>query len=151
MWSNQRVQIEGVADDEYERGQRAFSLLERSRQFGFLGPGPIEPHIVHAFGFLQALRRKAGERTFETAKFVDLGGGGGLPGLVLALALPRSSWLFLDTNRRRMDAMEIAIGELGISDRVQIHCERAELAARLPGFRHEFDVVMARGLKVSSS
>ena len=57
------------------------AVLERSRALGFLGPGPVDDHVAHAQGFVAALEGVRG-------RVVDLGAGGGLPGLVVATARP---------------------------------------------------------------
>ncbi len=119
--------------------------LDQSRAFGFLGPGPIGPHIVHALGFVTALLSVRPELAENERSFVDLGAGGGLPGLVAALALPLSSWLYLDVNVRRTAFLAACVTELGITDRVEIRCERAELTGRNSQYRERFDGVVARG------
>jgi 16S rRNA (guanine527-N7)-methyltransferase len=119
--------------------------LEQSRAFGFLGPGPIEPHILHAMGFVAALVSIRPKLADVGRSFVDLGAGGGLPGLVAALALPRSTWLYLDVNVRRTGFLASCVAELGLGDRVEIRCERAELTGQNPNYRERFDAVVARG------
>jgi 16S rRNA (guanine527-N7)-methyltransferase len=119
--------------------------LDQSRAFGFLGPGPIEPHISHALGFVTALISIRPDLALEGRSFVDLGAGGGLPGLVAALALPLSTWLYLDVNVRRTGFLAACVAELGIADRVEIRCERAELTGQNPQYREQFDAVVARG------
>ena len=54
------------------------AVLERSRELGFLGPGPVRPHVLHARSYLHLLD---GTRPLRV---LDLGSGGGVPGLVLA-------------------------------------------------------------------
>jgi len=112
-------------------------VLEESRRLGFLGPGPLAPHIDHARGFASAQ-----ERTPDS--FLDLGSGGGLPGLVLALEWPESTGVLLDAMVRRTEFLRQACVELGFADRVRVVCERAEVAARRPDLRAAFDVVTAR-------
>ena len=53
------------------------AILEESRALGFLGPGPVEGHLPHSLAFAAAVED-------PPARAVDLGAGGGLPGLVLA-------------------------------------------------------------------
>src|SRR3546814_20514420 len=65
------------------------SVLERSRRLGFLGPGPVEDHVRHAQGFLDALEG-------VTGRVVDLGSGGGVPGLVLVVERPELAVVLLD-------------------------------------------------------
>src|SRR4051794_28553324 len=53
-------------------------VLADARDAGFLGPGPIEPHIAHAEGFGAAAEQALGR---APENFADLGTGGGIPGL----------------------------------------------------------------------
>jgi predicted O-methyltransferase YrrM len=95
-------------------------LLEEARQRGFLGPGPVEPHLDHARAFVVAAQ-DAPERA------VDLGAGGGLPGLVLAVEFwPEAEWVFLDAQQKRTLFLQEAIEELDLEDRVQVVTQRAE-------------------------
>ena len=119
--------------------------LDQSRAFGFLGPGPVASHITHAVGFVEALLSVRPDLADQDRSFVDLGAGGGLPGLVAALALPLSSWLYLDANVRRTGFLADCVEELGIADRVEILCERAELTGQNPRYRGRFDGLVARG------
>ena len=125
--------------------ERVTPSLEQSRAFGFLGPGPIVPHITHALGFVEALVAVRPDLIEPGRSFVDLGAGGGLPGLVAALALPFSTWLYLDVNVRRTGFLATCAEELGIADRVEILCERAELTGQNPRYRGRFDGLVARG------
>jgi 16S rRNA (guanine527-N7)-methyltransferase len=114
------------------------AVLERSREIGFLGNGPVDGHILHALRFAEVLEGDAPHRV------VDLGSGGGLPGLVLASIWPSTAFLLLDALRKRCDFLENAVARLGMEDRVTVLCERAELAGRWPDLRHEFSLVTAR-------
>lgn len=113
--------------------------LERARQLGFLGPGPIVDHRTHAAAFVGAIGGASVDRC------MDLGSGGGVPGLVLARALPESRWLLLDAVRRRTTFLAEAITDLGLADRVQVFNGRAEDIGRDPTFRGTASVVVARG------
>jgi 16S rRNA (guanine527-N7)-methyltransferase len=123
------------ADPEPDRGLVA--VLERSRELGFLGPGPLEPHIEHARGFASMV-----ERTPDS--FLDLGSGGGVPGLVLALLWPGCRGVLLDAAARRTDFLREACEQLALAARIEVVCERAEVAGRHPALREGFDLVTAR-------
>lgn len=113
-------------------------LLERSRQLGFLGPGPIETHLSHAMAFAEVAAP-------DPARALDLGAGGGLPGLVLAVAVwPGTAWTFVDANLRRTDFLRDAVGELGLDDRVTVLTERAEVVGRDAAHRGQYQLVVAR-------
>ena len=49
---------------------------------------------------------------------LDLGSGGGIPGLVLAGRWPEATVVLLDGSQRRTDFLAWAVSELGWSDRV---------------------------------
>ena len=112
-------------------------VLERSRQLGFLGPGPVGSHIERALDSVPLI--PAG-----TGKALDLGSGGGLPGLPLALARPDVHWVLLDGSVTRCEFLRGAVTELQISERVDVVAARAEEAGRRPDLRATFDLVIAR-------
>lgn len=111
-------------------------VLRRSRELGFLGPGPVGAHIEHASAFAPALP--------DGARVLDLGSGGGVPGLVLAVQRPDLRLVLLDVRQRRVRFLDAAIHDLGVADRVDAVEGRAEDVARDPAFRHRFDAVVSR-------
>lgn len=111
-------------------------VLRRGQRLGFLGPPPVEVHVAHARSFLGPV--PAPDRA------LDLGSGGGVPGLVLALAWPGSRWTLLDAGERRTAFLASAVAELGLGDRVAVRRDRAEVAGRDPALRGVFDLVVAR-------
>jgi 16S rRNA (guanine527-N7)-methyltransferase len=116
-------------------------LLEESRSAGFLGPGPVEPHLRHAEGFARVVEGALGR---EPAGFVDLGTGGGVPGLVLALRWPASGGAFVESGRRRCVWLRAALERLGAAARVEVLESRAEVVARSPEHRERFEAATAR-------
>jgi 16S rRNA (guanine527-N7)-methyltransferase len=121
-------------------------VLEESKRLGFLGPGPVVDHIEHASQFVAPLDHLAGLRREKgPLRFVDLGAGGGLPSLPLLVA--RTGWraVLLDASQKRCSFLVWAIVELGLSDRVEVWCGRAEEIAHEDRARFRFDAVVARG------
>lgn len=49
-------------------------------------------------------------------RFVDLGSGAGLPGLVLAIALPDARITMIERRPKRAAFLELAVGELGLTN-----------------------------------
>lgn len=113
-------------------------VLEEARALGFLGPGPVAGHIEHAAGFLRAVGEPPPFRV------IDLGSGGGLPGLVVAQAWPEARVVLLDSNERRAAFLARAVSELGLDLRVAVAHRRAEEAGRDPAWRGRADLVVAR-------
>ena len=117
-------------------------VLTEARSAGFLGPGPIEAQLRHAEGFATAAQRVSAET--PTPRILDLGSGGGLPGLVVAAAWPKSTMVLLEANGRRAAFLRRAVGLLGMEERVSVLQERAEAAGRDSRHRAGFDEVLAR-------
>lgn len=119
-------------------------MLEEARGFGFLGPGPVAPHLDHAAGFSEALRVAVGAGAWSVRRAADLGSGGGLPGLPLALVLPGSTWTLVEAASRRAGFLRDAVRVLGLEARVTVVEERAELVGRSATHRRTYDLVVAR-------
>lgn len=73
----------------------------------------------------------------QAERLCDLGSGAGLPGLVLAVALPAVEVTLAESRRSRVAFLELAIGELGLSC-VRVHHGKAQ------ELEEEFDVCTAR-------
>ncbi|MGI8662200.1 MAG: 16S rRNA (guanine(527)-N(7))-methyltransferase RsmG [Acidimicrobiales bacterium] len=112
-------------------------MLERARGLGLLGPGPVDAHLTNAAGFAAAC-------VPAPSRALDLGSGGGVPGLILALLWPMSTWVLLDAARKPCDFLQGALEELGLTARVRVWEERAESAGRHGYLRATFDLVTAR-------
>lgn len=117
-------------------------MLLAAHEAGFLGPGPIERHLLHAEGFVSVAKRQP--VVTDAPRILDLGSGGGLPGLVLAEQWPEATVVLLDANRRRTSFLERAVVSLGLTTRVSVVQQRAEVAGRDPAFRATFDGVVVR-------
>jgi 16S rRNA (guanine527-N7)-methyltransferase len=117
-------------------------VLTEAREAGFLGPSPVEAQLGHAEGFATAAHRLAGDN--PSPRILDLGSGGGLPGLVVAAAWPEATLVLLEANGRRATFLRRAVGLLGLEERVSVLEERAETAGRDARHRARFDEVLAR-------
>lgn len=76
---------------------------------------------------------------------LDLGAGGGVPGLVLAEAWAGQSVTLLDAMHRRCVFLETAVSKLGLAQRTTVVEGRAEELARRDATRAAFAMVVARG------
>ncbi|HKA02727.1 MAG TPA: RsmG family class I SAM-dependent methyltransferase, partial [Acidimicrobiales bacterium] len=84
-------------------------------------------HVEHAARFLAALR--------PAERLLDLGSGGGVPGLPLAVLLPEAQVVLLDASVRRTDFLERAVGRLDLAGRAAVVTGRAEIVGHLPAWR----------------
>ena len=117
---------------------RLDDVLSRSRSLGFLGPGSVRVHIEHAKGFAAAIDD-------SPERFADLGSGGGVPGLVLALHWEKAQAVLLEAGERRCAFLRDASVDLEITERVTVVHGRAEDLGRHVDLRGRFDLVVARG------
>ena len=78
-------------------------------------------------------------------RVLDLGTGGGLPGIPLAVLRPDLKLTLLDSIRKKVDAVRQMAGELGLTN-VDAVVGRAEEIGREASHRHSYDVVVARAV-----
>lgn len=112
-------------------------VLETARERGLLGPGPVADHVRHARGLIALLDPPRGP-------WLDLGSGGGVPGLVCLIAWPTSSGLLLDASTRRTTFLAEALARLGLEARATVVTGRAEDVARDARHRGRYALVVAR-------
>jgi 16S rRNA (guanine527-N7)-methyltransferase len=122
-------------------GDEVVESLKRSADLGFLGRMPVAEHIDHALGFVAAAETELGR---PPTGVVDLGTGGGVPGLVLHPCWPECRVVLLDGNQRRTEFLAAQVNSWGASTRVEVVRGRAEELARDDRFRRQFEVVTAR-------
>ena len=115
--------------------------LRTAQRFGFFGDRPIDAAAEHSMEYVRAL----GELVMPV-RLVDLGSGGGLPGLVLADAFPDLDVTLIDRRQKRTDFLERAVVALGM-DHVEVRClDVVRLIDEVEsGATPRFDVVTARG------
>lgn len=121
------------------RGETApelVAVLEDAQRLGFLGPRPIPEVVEHARGFVRAIEHRA-----SIGSVLDLGSGGGVPGLVIAHDLSATHVTLLDRRTKRTDALERYVRRLGWQARVSVVCEDVGTF----GPNALFDAVVARG------
>ncbi|MCV0404245.1 MAG: 16S rRNA (guanine(527)-N(7))-methyltransferase RsmG [Chloroflexi bacterium] len=94
-------------------------------------------HLLDALSVLPLLDEVAPRRA------IDIGSGGGVPGIVLALARPDVRWTLVDSVRKKVDAVRSFVEALGLGN-VTLVADRIEDVARRAGSRESFDVATAR-------
>jgi 16S rRNA (guanine527-N7)-methyltransferase len=78
-------------------------------------------------------------------RIIDVGSGGGLPGLPLRLARPDLSLTLLEANQRKAAFLVQAAARLQLED-VEVVAQRAEEAGHDPRHREAYDFALARAL-----
>ena len=126
---------DGIGDGDLEQ------VLVEAQRLGFLGQRPIGEVIEHARSFVSAL--DGVNAPDGRVRVVDLGAGGGVPGLVIAADRPDIDLVLVDRRSKRTDVLQRAVRRLGWDARVAVRCmDVATMAAQMPG---HFDAAVARG------
>ena len=116
---------------------KVIDALGEAQRIGMLGDRPLDEVIDHSLGFVEALPSQA--RTV-----IDLGSGGGDPGLVIAMACPEISLTLVDRRAKRTDLLVRLVGRLGLRDRVEVvESDVEEIPVRFAN--RTWDVVTSRG------
>lgn len=98
----------------------------------------IIKHFIDSLSILPYLRN-AGE------KLVDVGTGGGFPGIPVKIVYESTKVLLLDSLDKRINFLKTVIGGLGLEGIDTMHA-RAEEAGANPVYRESFDVSVARAV-----
>ena len=99
--------------------------------------GPARPLIDDCLVLLDHLG--------DARRVVDVGSGGGLPGLPLKIARPELGVTLVEADGKKAAFLVRACAELGLQD-VEVVNRRAEEVGRDPRYREQFDVAVARAV-----
>lgn len=82
----------------------------------------------------------------KSERLLDVGSGGGLPGIVLAICSPNTAVSLLEATQKKALFLEASVKQLGLT-KTRVVCDRAETAGA-PGspYREAFDTVTARAV-----
>lgn len=96
--------------------------------------------ILESLRLVSIIRERAGE-----GRIMDLGSGGGIPGIVLAVALPDCEFTLLDATGKKVKFQQEVVDSLQLPN-VRTVQGRAEELGHDINWRNSFDVVSARAV-----
>lgn len=102
-------------------------------------------HFAESLALLAALRAAEVVPPGAATSVVDLGTGGGFPGLPMCIADPALRLTLVESVGKKCAFLQAAVDALGL-DGVEVVQARAEDAGREPRLRERFDVAVARAL-----
>jgi len=123
-------------------------VLQRSFELGFLGAMPIADQIDHAIGFAAVLESEFGG---PPASAIDLGTGGGVPGLILVSCWPETRVVLMDATERRTAFLAEVLDSWPGADNAEVVRGRAEELGRTEALRENFAAVTSRSFGVPAA
>ena len=120
-------------------------LRAENERAGLVSRGDIDAierrHFAESFALLEALE----ERSLLRSPAIDIGSGGGFPGVPIKIARPDLRITLLEATEKKAAFLERAVNELALGG-VSVLALRAEEAARLPEHRAAFALALARAV-----
>lgn len=98
-----------------------------------------ERHVAPSFLFVTLERLRVGER------ILDIGSGGGFPGIINAILLPDSEFVLVDSTRKKVEFLQHVITELDLRN-AQAIWSRVEDLAKSPQWSQAFDHTTSRAV-----
>lgn len=119
-------------------------LLQANKQFNLTAVRDHntawQRHIIDSLTLLPAL-----ERLPERSHIIDLGSGGGLPGIPLAIARPNLHVILLEATRKKARFLQQCVDTLSLT-KVNVINQRAEIIGQDPVHRQQYDVAVCRAI-----
>ena len=98
-----------------------------------------EHHVLHSLAIAEYLRRRYPAGIWDGATVLDVGTGGGFPGIPLAMEFPNTEFVLCDSIRKKITVAEAVATGLGLDN---VRCINAR-AETLPD---KFDWVVSRAV-----
>lgn len=112
----------------YEDWNSKINVISRKDMANF-----VEHHVLHSLSIAKVVQFKT------MADIMDLGTGGGFPGIPLAIMFPDANFYLVDSVGKKIKVVQDVIGQLGLTN-AKAEQVRAEQVAR------QFDFVVSRAV-----
>lgn len=99
----------------------------------------IEKHYIDSIVVAQF------EEMLGAKNIIDVGTGGGFPGVPLAILFPEKQFVLLDSLNKRLKIIDQLTHEIGIDNVITVH-GRAEELAQKKEYREQFDLCISRAV-----
>jgi len=146
IWIRTIAQKNGlsITDIQFQRLGAYVELLKRWNQsVNLISRKDVDRiwsnHILLSIAFLFKIDFASGCRV------LDLGTGGGLPGIPLSILRPDVSFVLLDSINKKIKAVEDIVQSLQLQN-ASVVCSRAEDINTRRGYANSFDAVIARAV-----
>jgi 16S rRNA (guanine527-N7)-methyltransferase len=139
-----KMKIRGCTDDQIIQLQEYVRLLiEWNQKINLISRkdevNVWTRHILHSLSLLFLFKLKPNSRA------IDVGTGGGLPGLPLAIMEPSIEFVLVDSIKKKCMAVSDMVDRLKLKN-VIVVIERVEELSKKNIYQHSFDYILARAV-----
>jgi 16S rRNA (guanine527-N7)-methyltransferase len=136
--------IEFEPGDVEKLGRYLALLLETNKQFNLTAiKEPDEAWTRHVLDSLTLLPLLV--ELPEGSRVIDVGSGGGLPGIPLAIVMPHLKFTLLEATGKKAEFLRTAAESLGLKN-VSVVLGRAERIGQSDAHREQYDAAVARAV-----
>jgi 16S rRNA (guanine527-N7)-methyltransferase len=141
--------VEFEAGDVDRLGRYLAHLLEANKAFNLTAiTDPEEAwtrHILDSLALLPVIGAIEPASEGAPIRVIDVGSGGGLPGIPLAITMPHVEFSLVDATGKKARFLEATARDLALEN-VTVLQDRAERLGQLGAHRAAYDVAMARAV-----
>lgn len=137
--------------DLTEEQQRQFSLLEDlykdwNQKINVVSRKDIQElylrHVLHSLGIAKVQKFEAG------SSVLDVGTGGGFPGIPLAIFFPETQFILVDSIGKKIKVVEEAVKGLGLTNVTAVNSRVEDISPALNVKKMQFDFIVSRAVAV---
>lgn len=105
----------------------------------------VEEDQMYIKHFLDSILLNKSQIELDNKKIIDIGTGGGFPGIPLKIAYPNSTYTLMDSLNKRIKFLHDVVEQMGFDGVQPIHA-RAEELARNENYREKYDIATSRAV-----
>ena len=97
-------------------------------------------HILDSLSLLPVLSKE------NASHVIDVGSGGGLPGIPLAITMPETTFVLVEATRKKAGFLSQVVSTMELDNVTIVNARAEDLATKNGGFRDVADAVIARAV-----